>query len=191
MKKITTLVLIAVMFSLLFAAHVAAYTKNEIGCNAAFFGEINGKKVIKYCMPLAENGDAAAQYRVGYVYYYGVVTDKDMTNAVKWISDASYQDYPLAQNLLGVMFETGDGVEQNFEESTKFYFQAARAGLPIAQFNLGRAYELGQGIIKNDKLAITWYKKSADQYYPDAQYNMGMAYEVGNKGVPKNYKIAA
>jgi len=45
----------------------------------------------------AENGDADAQYALGYMYYYGIDTVKDQQTAALWIKRAAEQGQPLAK----------------------------------------------------------------------------------------------
>lgn len=45
----------------------------------------------------AENGDADAQYALGYMYYYGIDTVKDQQTAALWIKRAADQGQPLAK----------------------------------------------------------------------------------------------
>lgn len=45
----------------------------------------------------AENGDADAQYALGYMYYYGIDTVKDQQTAALWIKRSAEQGQPLAK----------------------------------------------------------------------------------------------
>ncbi len=49
---------------------------------------------------IAHNGDADAQYALGYLYYYGIGTIKDKKAGLIWIRKAARQGQPLAIEAL-------------------------------------------------------------------------------------------
>ncbi len=51
----------------------------------------------------AENGDADAEYALGYMYYYGVNTARDQDSAMLWISRSAAQGQPLAKSALAML----------------------------------------------------------------------------------------
>ncbi len=60
--------------------------------------------------PLAEQGDAEAQYNLGLMY----LATKDKAEAVKWYRKAAEQGNADAQFFLGFMYEAGRGVPQDY-----------------------------------------------------------------------------
>lgn len=56
----------------------------------------------------AQNGDADAQYGLGYMYYYGIGTIRDETTARSWIKRSAAQGQPLAIKAYAMM--TGQAV---------------------------------------------------------------------------------
>ena len=58
----------------------------------------------------AEQGDAVAQYTLGWMYAKGCGVPKDYTEAVKWCRKATKQGYVSAQYHLGVAYANGQGV---------------------------------------------------------------------------------
>ena len=56
--------------------------------------------------PLAEQGDAQAQYNLGTMYETGKGVPGDDTEAVKWYRLAAEKGYLEAQLRLGVMYDT-------------------------------------------------------------------------------------
>ena len=62
--------------------------------------------------PLAEQGDANAQFFLGWMYYKGLGVPKDDKTAVKWYTLAAEQGYANAQDHLGFMYYEGRGVPQ-------------------------------------------------------------------------------
>jgi uncharacterized protein len=63
--------------------------------------------------PLAEQGDADAQYNLGLMYANGQGVPEDDRAAVKWYTLAAEQGFSLPQFGLGVMYANGEGVIQN------------------------------------------------------------------------------
>src|SRR5450759_299058 len=87
--------------------------------------------------PLAEQGNADAQLKLGVMYDHGEGVRQDYKGAVKWFRLAADQGNADAQFYLGVMYDNGQGVPRDYKESVKWYQLAARQGNPYAQFNLG------------------------------------------------------
>ncbi len=64
---------------------------------------------------LAEQGDADAQYNLGFMYSEGV--PQDYVQAGKWYRTAAEQGNAKAQHNLGVMYSTGHGVPQDYTKA--------------------------------------------------------------------------
>ncbi len=65
---------------------------------------------LRLFQPLAERGDAAAQYGLGVMYRNGQGVPQDDAEAVKWYRLAAEQDFAGAQASLGGMYSQGHGV---------------------------------------------------------------------------------
>lgn len=50
--------------------------------------------------PAAVHGNPAAQYAIGYMYYYGYGVPQDMKAGFCWIIKAADQQYPLALRVM-------------------------------------------------------------------------------------------
>ena len=61
--------------------------------------------------PLAEAGDAEAQFNLGTVYHKGVL--QDYKESLKWFTLAAEQELSLAQIMLGIKYWNGFGVLQD------------------------------------------------------------------------------
>jgi hypothetical protein len=96
--------------------------------------------------PLAEKGDALAQYNLGVLYYTGQGVPHDHKETGKWFRLAADQGNVGAQQNLGSMYGIGDGVPQDYKEAIKWYRLAFDHGHLLAQFNLGSMYINGQGL---------------------------------------------
>jgi uncharacterized protein len=147
------------------------------------------QKMYKFWLPLAEQGDADAQYNLGAMYGNGQGVPQDYKEAVKWFRLAAEQGFAIAQSNLGAMYEKGTGVPQDYKEAVKWYRLSAEQGFANAQHNLGVMYHTGQGVPQDYKEAVKWYRLSAEQGIADAQSNLGVMYHTG-QGVPQDYKEA-
>ena len=64
-------------------------------------------------IPLAEQGNAAAQFQLGWMYSKGEGVSEDDQEAVKWYRLAAEQRHAHAQYNLGLLYESGYGVLQD------------------------------------------------------------------------------
>lgn len=133
----------------------------------------------------AEQGDAAAQFNLGF-FYMGV----DVAEVIRWWRKAAEQGYAEAQRYLGHCCQTGQGVPKDYEEALKWYRKAADQGNAKAQRDLGDLYKDGEGVIKDVAETVKWYRKAAEQGDDWAQRNLGECYEKG-EGVAKDEAEAA
>ncbi|MDP7190416.1 MAG: tetratricopeptide repeat protein [Alphaproteobacteria bacterium] len=139
--------------------------------------------------PLAEQGDAEVQFRLGFMYAKGQGVARDYSQAVEWFRKAAEQGLTKAQYNLGVMYHGGQGVAQDDVQAVKWWRKAAEQGDAEAQYNLGLAYRLGEGVAQDDAQAVEWYRKAAGQGDAVAQYNLGFMYAKG-QGVARDYSQA-
>ena len=112
---------------------------------------------------LGEQGDAAAQFKVGLIYYFGQGVPRDYLESLHWFKKAARQGHPLAQYNAGYMHEKGEGTPQDYVEAAKYYRQAAERGDQMSQYNLGYIYEKGLGVNRDEVQALMWYSLAAVQ----------------------------
>jgi len=101
--------------------------------------------------PLAEQGNADAQYRMGLIYYYGEGVPQDNKTALKWLTLAAEQGYAEAQYRLGGIFW-----DVNNKTALKWFTLAAEQGHVSSQSNLGSMYYLGDGVPEDNVYAYMW-----------------------------------
>ncbi len=128
--------------------------------------------------PLAEQGDADAQYNLGVMYDKGQGVAQNYAEAVKWYRKAAEQGYADAQYNLAQMYRKGQGVTQDYAEAVKWYRKAAEQGHADAQYNLGVMYGKGQGVPQDYVFAHMWFNLSAAQGGEDARKNRDIAAEL-------------
>ncbi len=75
--------------------------------------------------PLAEQGNAKAQFNLGVMYRNGEGVPQDDAKAARWYSKAAEQGDANAQNNLGVMYRIGLGVPQDYAHAHMWFNLAA------------------------------------------------------------------
>ena len=73
----------------------------------------------KLWLPLAEQGNASAQFNLGDMYADGRGVKQDDVEAVKWFRKAAEQGDTMAQGRLGNVYSDGRGVKQDDFEAVK------------------------------------------------------------------------
>jgi TPR repeat protein len=111
--------------------------------------------------PLAEHGNAIAQYNLGVMYYKGEGVHQSYPDAVFWYRHAAWQGDASAQLELGVMCYKGQGTLQNYAEALTWFRKASDQGSAQAQINLGAIYANGQGVPQDYILAHMWLSLAA------------------------------
>ena len=115
------------------------------------------------CLPLAEEGDAGAQFCIGRMYGNGFGVGMDDAEALKWHGLAAASGHPEAQFNLGVMYANGWGVDMNDAEAANYYRQAAENGWACAQRSLAYVISRGIGTEENRPEAYMWYYIAAER----------------------------
>jgi TPR repeat protein len=139
--------------------------------------------------PIAEKGDAHAQYNLGLLYARGQGVGQDHAKAAEWYEKAAEQGVAAAQYNLGVMYANGQGVQANAEAAAKWFLKAAEQGVTDAQAGLGNIYHEGEGAFRNYAEAEKWYRKAAEQGVANAAFHLGVMYDLG-QGVQRDYAEA-
>jgi TPR repeat protein len=193
MKKI---LLLPVLSILLFCAPALA----EFAKGFDAYQNKDYAAALKEWKPLAEQGDAGAQYSLGWMYDNGLGVFQYYKAAVKWYRLAAEQGDARAQYNLGLKYDNGLGVIQDYKAAVKWYGLAAEQGYAVAQSNLGWMYNNGQGVIQNYTRAYMWYVISASIGFEDAVKNRDIiakemtslqieqAKMLARECVAKNYK---
>lgn len=126
-------------------------SKNDIHASAALEAMRTGNYAIAYYhwFPLAEAGDAEAQFGIGWMYHngYGLVIDNKQT--VQWWSRAAEQGYSDALFALGMLFAAGDdAVKRDSQRAADYYLKAARIGHEDARYMLKELITLDSKAIR-------------------------------------------
>ena len=161
-------------------------TADQLSAAFAAQGRGDFATELKLLRPLADKGNATAQFMLGGMYFSGHGVPQSLADAASWFRRAAEQGLAPAQANLGVMYFGGQGVAQDFAEAAKWFQLAGAQGEAKAQFNVGWMYEHGRGVAQDPAEALKWYRLAAAQGYPKAQFNLGVLYEHGT-GVAQDY----
>ncbi|HHV6870517.1 tetratricopeptide repeat protein [Haemophilus influenzae] len=82
----------------------------------------------KLWLPLAEQGNASAQFNLGNMYRRGQGVKQDNFEAVKWYRKAAEQGNAKAQVLLGLAYLLGKGVQFNKSLAKEWFGKACDNG---------------------------------------------------------------
>lgn len=118
---------------------------------------------VKKLLLLAQQGDAAVQYKLGLKYAKGDGVPIDQAEAVQWYRKAAEQSHAGAQHQLGQMYEKGEGVAKDNSEALRWYRKAAKNGYFDAQYKLVDTYAGGKGAAQDLGEAFKWYLKASNQ----------------------------
>ncbi len=116
MKKLLTVMLLLLAGTAWggnFEDGVAAYSKNNYSV-----------AIVKFKLA-ATQGDASAQYNIGFMYDNGQGVVQDYAEALKWYKLAAAQGDADAQFNIGFMYSNGRGVVQDDAEAFEWFKLAA------------------------------------------------------------------
>ncbi len=104
------------------------------------------EEIVDSLRSAAEQGDSAAQYKLGNEYFYGTESRKvNYELAAYWYRKAAAAGYGAAQLNYGICLEQGLGVDRDPKNAAIFYLFAANKGIREAEYNLALLYLHGSG----------------------------------------------
>ena len=132
-------------------------------------------------LSLAEEGDAAAQERLGYNLVWGVGVPGNSIEGVKWIKKAADKGYNQALYRMGICYKYGYGDLQKDPKEAFYYFKrAAENDENVYALNeLASCYKSGFGVELNQSSAFENYLKAAKLGNTDAMFEVAYAYQQG------------
>jgi hypothetical protein len=123
----------------------------------------NYAAALREFLPVAKNGDGAAQGYVGVIYQYGLGVAADLEKAVNWYSRAANNGDTMAQRILGNLHAEGVWGTRDNTAAAQWYELAAEAGDVDAMRKLGNMYLKGRGVRRDHNLAAKWLQRAAGQ----------------------------
>lgn len=157
------LLLLVISLGLANIVHAAALEDGHTAYDAKHY-----KQAYTLWKPLADQGNADAQYNLGLLFMNGLGVKKDERMALMWFIRAGQQGLADAQYNAGVMFYLGKGVYPSYITAVKWWKLAAAKNHPNAENNLAVMYAFGYGVAKEPDKAIQLWTAAAEQGHPDA-----------------------
>ena len=160
------------------------------------------KGALSILQPLAAQGDAVAQFKIGHLYDVDGAMfqiknkggqlgtpETDFENAKNWYQKSADQGYARAEGFLGKLYIWGIGAMRDQgvdnERGVELLLKAAAQGDREAQCSLGLNYQQGIGVAINPDESLKWFRLAAEQEDEYAASQIGYMYSSGN-GLPKD-----
>jgi len=151
-------------------------------------------------VPLANSGDAQAQYEVGRMYEGGQGVAKDFVKAAVWYRKSAATGNHQAQLLLSLMFARGQGVPQDDKQGLAWLSKALEGAPPEKQRAMRMMYYQTRGSYDGGRQlsvaelaarALPGVPQMADQGDPSAKCALLQMYETGQGTPRKGEDLAA
>ena len=84
--------------------------------------------MIRYFELAADQGNANAQFNLGFQYYIGEGVDQDYDKAFQLFQLSAEQGFPPAMFAYGDCYYLGNGVKQDLKKAAEWYQKAIDAG---------------------------------------------------------------
>jgi TPR repeat protein len=133
--------------------------------------------------PLAEAGDARAQYNLGILHAEGRGVPENAAEARAWWEKAAAQNYGPALHNLASLYLGGEGVPQDFATARGLLERAVKLDQANSLYTLGKMYAEGMGGPKDMTGALGLFQRAAALGHARAQYNLGKLYRDGAPGL--------
>ncbi len=184
---------IVLLAALLFISTGSAKADAAHGWAAYLKG--NYAAALKELKPLAEAGDATAQYYLGTMYSDGHGVPHSSREAAAWYEKAARQGQPDAQFNLGFLLINGagegtDAVAADPAAGASWLEKAGAQGNASAASYLGYLYWTGTALPADHDRAVYWVVRAAETGDVAAQYQAGtiLASERGVTNAINAYK---
>jgi uncharacterized protein len=129
--------------------------------------------------PLAEQGDAVAQLKLGIIFSRGKTGSPDQVAALGWFTKAAEQGQVDAQFELGRIYRDGVGTRVDGNAAVSWLGRAAAKGAPHAFNALGEIYLGHQDVPQDFTVARSWFLRGAQVGNSPSMYNLGVIYALG------------
>jgi hypothetical protein len=153
----------------------------------AAYREKDYAKAVELWQPLAERGDATAQYFIGTLYAEGKGVPQSDVTAFGWFLRAANNGNAAAQYNVGASYAGGAGVKKSEADAAKWFLRAANQGMPYAQLNLGLLYAAGSGVAQDNVEAFKWLEL-AFAGLPAGGVRMDVAQAMADVGAKLTYE---
>jgi tetratricopeptide (TPR) repeat protein len=166
------------------ATVVSVEPDNSLDRADQFFKKKEYKSAEDLYLPVANQGNAVAANRLGYIYE----KQKYYLGALKWYQVAADSSNAEGQNSLGLLYENGKGVEKN-KNLAKYWYSKAAETKANAAFEINdwkKALSFYKKVKKLDPSNTTGYTKFIEKGQSMKEINNGNC----NKSIVAHFKRA-
>lgn len=170
--------------ALLAAIPATAFAQQTVKAGIAAWQKGDYAGAVAIWRPLAEKGDADAEFNMGQAYRLGRGVPVDLAQAEVWLEKAARAGHMDAQTTLGLLlWDSGDR-----SGSLQWLKKAAQQGEPRAMLVYGTALFNGDGVPRDPVAAYAYVSRSAAQGLAPAkdtlqQMDQNLPIDVRQKGV--------
>lgn len=129
--------------------------------------------------PLAEQGNAVAQLKLGMIFSRGKVDLPDHVAARLWFNKAAEKGQVEAQFELGRIYRDGLGTGVDGKVAVYWFERAAEKATPHAINALGELYLGHQDVSQDFAIARSWFLRGAELGNSASMYNLGVLHAFG------------
>ena len=139
---------------------------------------------------LAPAGNAAINYRLGYMMAEGIGGPVNLNGAKPFLEVASAQGYLPAHTLLARIYLSTNPEITNYQRAAELLGQAVAQDVPEAGFYLAQMLRLGRGIKADPPRALHLLEKAARAGNAEAQFALSQMYSRGEGTTPDKAQAA-
>jgi uncharacterized protein len=143
------------------------------------YAQLDYVRALELLAPLAEQGNAVAQLKLGIIFSRGMTSSPDHVAALRWFTKAAEQGEVEAQFELGRIYRDGLGTRVDGKAAAYWLERAAEKNTPHAINALGELY-LGHRDVPQDLArARSWFLRGAQMGNSASMYNIGVLHARG------------
>lgn len=128
---------------------------------------------VRQLAPLAEGGQATAQYLLGQAYFFGLGVERNDLLAARWYDAAAATGNAEALYRIGYLYATGQGLPYDSGQAERHWLAAAQNGHRGAIVALGDFYHEGLYRTESEVQARVWLNRAALTGDTEAMYKLG------------------
>jgi TPR repeat protein len=136
-------------------------------------------RALELLAPLAEQGNAVAQLKLGIIFSRGKVKSPDHLAALRWFTKAAENGQVEAQFELGRIYRDGLGTRVDGKLAVYWLERAAEKDAPHAINALGEVYLGHRDVPQDFAVATSWFLRGAQIGNSASMYNLGVLYALG------------
>lgn len=120
----------------------------------------NFEKAVEVYRQSAEEGNAEAQFDIGYAYYTGEGIGRDYTSAAMWFKRSAKQQFAKAMYNLAYCYMNGRGVPRDYDKAYSMLVESAEKNYKRAQLTLADCFARGVLVEQNEAESNKWRSRA-------------------------------